>query len=204
MSTDQTTVNPRKRPRQARAAATFDAILEAAARILEKDGFENVNTNAVAELAGVSVGSLYQYFPTKEAILAELLRFNRNILREKVKAAVTGATGKTLEQAMDLLIEAGVSHQFERPELALALEHVESILPINNETLALIQAIVDDIETLLSAHNVSNPDEVSRDIVAIVKGIVDAEAFAKEVDEAALHRRLRRAVLGYLSYRGQH
>ena len=66
-------------------------------------------TNAVAELAGVSVGSLYQYFPTKESILAELLRFNRNILREKVKTAVAGGTGKTLEDTMDLLISAAVA-----------------------------------------------------------------------------------------------
>lgn len=201
MSTDQNNIHPRKRPRQARATSTFDAILEAAARILEKDGFDSVNTNAVAELAGVSVGSLYQYFPTKESILAELLRFNRNILREKVKAAVARGTGKTLEDTMDLLISAAVSHQFERPELALALEHVESVLPLDNETLALTQAIADDLEVLLSAHNVINPDEVSHDIVALVKGIVDAAGLAKEVDRAGLHRRLRRAVFGYLSYR---
>ena len=131
MSTDQTTINPRKRPRQARAAATFDAILEAAARILETNGFDAVNTNAVAELAGVSVGSLYQYFPTKESILAELVRFNRNILEEKVNVAVAEGTGKTLAETMDLLLKAAVSHQLERPELALALEHVESVLPLD-------------------------------------------------------------------------
>lgn len=57
----ETLPDPRKRPRQARSVATFEAILEAAARILE------INTNAVAELAGVSIGSLYQYFPSKDA-----------------------------------------------------------------------------------------------------------------------------------------
>jgi len=97
MSTNQPTIDPRKRPRQARAAATFDAILEAAARILEKDGLDSVNTNAVAELAGVSIGSLYQYFPTKESILAELVRFNRNILKGKVETAIAEGTCKTLE-----------------------------------------------------------------------------------------------------------
>ena len=199
MSTDETTINPRKRPRQARAASTFDAILEAAARILEKDGFDAVNTNAVAELAGVSVGSLYQYFPTKESILAELVRFNRNILKEKVATAVAGRTGKTLEETMDLLIEAAVSHQLERPDLALALEHVESVLPLDNETLALTETIADDIEILLSSHNVLNPNEASRDIVALVRGIVDAAGVAKEHDQAALLRRVRRAVFGYLS-----
>lgn len=50
------------------------AILEAAARILEREGYERTNVNAVAELAGVSVGSLYQYFPSKEALVAEVAR----------------------------------------------------------------------------------------------------------------------------------
>ncbi|MCH8174626.1 MAG: TetR/AcrR family transcriptional regulator [Proteobacteria bacterium] len=199
MPKDQTAIHPRKRPRQARAAATFDAILEAAARILEKDGFDSVNTNAVAELAGVSVGSLYQYFPTKESILAELVRFYRNVLKEKVESAVAWGMDKTLEETIDLLLDAAVSHQLERPELALALEQVESILPLDKETLALTQTMVDNVEMLLSAHNVSNPGEASRDIVALVRGIVDAAGLAKEVDQAAIHRRVRRAVFGYLA-----
>lgn len=61
----------RRRPKQARSRATCDAILEAAAQILERDGATGFNTNAVAERAGVSIGTLYQYFPDKQAILLE-------------------------------------------------------------------------------------------------------------------------------------
>jgi AcrR family transcriptional regulator len=57
---------PRKTPRQARARATVDAIVLAAAPILRSDGPEALNTNRIAEVAGVSIGSLYQYFPNKE------------------------------------------------------------------------------------------------------------------------------------------
>ncbi|MDE0366729.1 MAG: TetR/AcrR family transcriptional regulator [Gammaproteobacteria bacterium] len=64
----------RKRPRQARAIATVDAILDAAARILTEDGYAAASTNRIAERAGVSIGSLYEYFPGKEAIFAELRR----------------------------------------------------------------------------------------------------------------------------------
>ena len=63
---------PRKRPVQARSQATVDAILDAAARILVAEGYGGFTTNRVAAVAGVSVGSLYQYFPNKEALLAEL------------------------------------------------------------------------------------------------------------------------------------
>lgn len=61
----ETLPDPRKRPRQARLVATFEAILEAATRILESLGFARFNTNAVAELAGVSIGSLYHTFHLK-------------------------------------------------------------------------------------------------------------------------------------------
>lgn len=64
----------RKEPRQERARATVEAILEAAARILGRQGWGRFTTNAVAEAAGVSIGSLYQYFPNKLALVEAILR----------------------------------------------------------------------------------------------------------------------------------
>src|SRR3954470_21450248 len=69
----QVRTNPRKLPSQERARATIDALLTATARILVKEGFDRASTNRVAEVAGVSVGSLYQYFPGKEALVAALV-----------------------------------------------------------------------------------------------------------------------------------
>lgn len=65
-------VEPRKTPRQARSEQTGAVILEAATRVLERDGAAAFNTNRVAERAGLSVGSLYQYFPNKAALLFAL------------------------------------------------------------------------------------------------------------------------------------
>ena len=65
--------SPRKLATQARAQATIDAILEATARILVKVGYDRASTNRIAAEAGVSVGSLYQYFPSKEALVAALV-----------------------------------------------------------------------------------------------------------------------------------
>jgi AcrR family transcriptional regulator len=64
---------PRKEPRQERARATVDAILAATARVLVKEGYDRASTNRIAQEAGVSVGSLYQYFPSKEALVAALI-----------------------------------------------------------------------------------------------------------------------------------
>ena len=64
---------PRKRPTQARAQATWDAILEATAQVLVRDGLDKASTNRVAKVAGVSIGSLYQYFPNKQALVAAVV-----------------------------------------------------------------------------------------------------------------------------------
>ncbi|HEX7339690.1 MAG TPA: TetR family transcriptional regulator [Rhodanobacteraceae bacterium] len=65
-------VGARKQPRQARSAQLVDDILEAAIRVLVREGARRFTTARVAETAGISVGSLYQYFPNKEAILFRL------------------------------------------------------------------------------------------------------------------------------------
>jgi AcrR family transcriptional regulator len=65
-------ISPRKQPRQARSARLVADILEAATRVLVRDGARRFTTARVAERAGISVGSLYQYFPNKEAILFRL------------------------------------------------------------------------------------------------------------------------------------
>lgn len=64
----------RKKPLQARSKASVDAILQAATQLLLLQGYDKANTNKIAELAGVSIGSLYEYFPGKEAIYAEIRR----------------------------------------------------------------------------------------------------------------------------------
>src|SRR5437899_6576406 len=64
---------PRKNASQDRSGATVDALVEATARILVREGFEKASTNRIAEIAGVSVGSLYQYFPSKEALVAAVI-----------------------------------------------------------------------------------------------------------------------------------
>ena len=66
-------LEPRKLPKQARSGATVEAILEAAAQVFERHGYAAGTTNRIAERAGVSIGSLYQYFPNKDAILVALV-----------------------------------------------------------------------------------------------------------------------------------
>lgn len=189
---------PRKTPRQTRAVATVAAILEAAARIIEESGLAAFNTNRTAERAGVSIGSLYQYFPTKEAILSELIRRERSALLVGVKAAA--GRGQRLEATIDGLISAGLAHQLARPRLSVALDSAAVFQPLDNEDDALGEAIADELAAVLSAHAVSQPAQSARDLVALARGMIDAAGLRGETDAAALGRRVRRAALGYLNY----
>ncbi|MER5258202.1 TetR/AcrR family transcriptional regulator [Streptomyces sp. NPDC002855] len=73
MTSDRRGLQPRKQPRQVRAELTRQRILDAAARVFAEYGYAAGTTNRIAERAGVSIGSLYQYYPNKDAILVELL-----------------------------------------------------------------------------------------------------------------------------------
>ena len=79
---------PRKHASQQRSRATVDALVEATARILVKEGFDKASTNRIADKAGVSIGSLYQYFPGKEALVAAVGERHRRELMDTVRAAL--------------------------------------------------------------------------------------------------------------------
>ena len=195
----RSTIEPRKQPRQQRAAATVEAILEATTRILEAEGLAALNTNHIAERAGVSVGSLYQYFPCKEAILTEIIRRKRTRLLEAVDAALGESEKVPLEVCLDGLVEAVIDSKIAWPHLARILEMAESFLPLTAETDALKHTLGQRIGALLAAHGISHATIAARDLIGIVRGMIDTAALAGETDRAALAVRIRCAVTGYLA-----
>jgi AcrR family transcriptional regulator len=99
---------PRKYAAQERSRVTVDALIEATARILVKDGFDKASTNRIAETAGVSVGSLYQYFPGKEALVAAVMERHSQELMRVVRATLVEAAELPMEQAVRRLVVAAV------------------------------------------------------------------------------------------------
>src|SRR4051812_12682186 len=91
---------PRKNASQDRSRATVDALVEATARILVKDGFDRASTNRIAETAGVSIGSLYQYFPGKDALVAEVINRHTEDLMQVVRDALAEVIELPLERAV--------------------------------------------------------------------------------------------------------
>lgn len=191
-------INPRKTPTQARARVSYDAILEAAARILVAEGFDRLNTNRVAEVAGVSIGTLYQYFPSKEAILAEIIRRERAQLLEDVQTATRDMAAEDVETTLERLLHAAVGHQLRRPKLARMLEYADAVLPLEEETKALNAAILQRVAAFLTHAGLEDADLLARDLVAALRGMIDAAGMAGETNQEALLLRSGRLARGYL------
>jgi AcrR family transcriptional regulator len=97
---------PRKAPRQERAKATVDAILRAAAHILRTQGYEAMSTNQVAKKAGVSIGSLYQYFPSKESLVLALEDEHSAEMQRLIMQTVEQMQGAPVEVVVQTFIES--------------------------------------------------------------------------------------------------
>jgi AcrR family transcriptional regulator len=97
---------PRKTPSQARSQATVDALLQATERLLIKEGYDKLSTNRVAAAAGVSVGSLYQYFPSKEALVAALADRHRERMMALFFERMAELVDAPLERAAREIVRA--------------------------------------------------------------------------------------------------
>lgn len=194
----ETLPDPRKRPRQARSVATFEAILEAAARILESLGFAGFNTNAVAELAGVSIGSLYQYFPSKDALIVELIRRERAKLSTHIVEVIQQSDAADLKEKLKLIIQTAVQHQLSRPQLARTLEFASELIGKDVEESEHQHELETIITDLLKRSGVSHAQRAAQDVIALSKGMINAAGIAGESDLNGLQQRVEKAVFGYL------
>lgn len=141
----------RKLPKQRRAALTVDAILEAAARILVETGYATASTNRIAERAGVGIGSLYEYFPGKEAIFAELRRREMSKWYARLR---TGLRSASPREVIRHIVTTQVRFAAEDPRLYAALE-----TEVPRAAVADVQgAIQDDFLTLSRAYLENNHD----------------------------------------------
>lgn len=99
-------LNPRKEPKQRRSKMTVEAILEATARVLVEEGYEKASTNRIAKVAGVSIGSLYQYFPGKEALVLALVQRHCDGMIELLDESATALAQAPLHIAVRTYVRA--------------------------------------------------------------------------------------------------
>ena len=107
----------RRRPKQRRARETVEAVLDAVIRILKRDGYRAITTNRIADVAGVSIGSVYQYFPDKASIFNALHQRHVDQIDRMVQSKLVEHASSALEDLMRAMIEAMVDAHATDPEL---------------------------------------------------------------------------------------
>jgi AcrR family transcriptional regulator len=122
----QTVLEPRKKPIQARSAASVEAILEATIQVLLHVGKDRLTTTRVALRAGVSVGTLYQYFPNKSALLKAALKRHMDEVSAALERACREQKGHTLAQMVTALINAFLEAKMKNVKTSVALYSVSS------------------------------------------------------------------------------
>lgn len=199
--------NPRKQASQQRSRATVDALIEATARILVREGFDAASTNRIAEQAGVSVGSLYQYFPGKEALVAAVIDRHQRELMQVVRGALAEVASDPLEQAVRKLVAVAIKAHRVDPKLHRVLTEqiprtgrLEKVETFSRENYALFRAYLerhrDEVRAvdpgLAAFVCVTSIEALTHSAVLHHPEVLSGEAMAGLIDEAT------RLVVGYL------
>src|SRR5271156_841615 len=122
----QVLLEPRKSPVQARSAASVDAILEATIQVLLSVGKERLTTTRVAFRAGVSVGTLYQYFPNKSALLQAALKRHLDGVTEAVEQVCQEQQGNSVDRMATALVDAFLGAKMKDGKTSVALYAVSA------------------------------------------------------------------------------
>ena len=198
---------PRKVAAQERSRATVDALVGATARILVEEGFDKASTNRIAEVAGVSVGSLYQYFPSKEALVAAVIEHHQQEIMQTVRGELADILAQPVETAVRKLVAVAVKAHRVDPKLHRVLAEqiprvgkLEKLETFNRENYTLFRTYleghrdelcVDDLE-LASFVCVTSIEALTHNAVLHYSKMFSDETMEALIDDCA------RLVTGYL------
>lgn len=194
----------RKKPASSKGHAIVNAIVEAARFILDEDGYDGLTSNRIAERAGVSIGSFYQYFPNREAVVAELARSIERQTLALFEQRVGDSRGdplKLVDHAIDILVSNALGGRGARAQVLLQVprgwtQHVSREVDERVNTL---------VEQVLIAHSchfprIDNPRVSAFMLVSATESIVEncIERHPEWIESGELRSQLRTMVVRYL------
>ena len=191
--------SPRRKPTQARSKYTVDLILDVAAEVLDRGGKKSYTTNRIAEVAGISIGSFYQYFSSKDAVTVALLEREASDTVKQIEAALAEPDA---DRALTRLIDVAVQHQLGRPQLARTLDDEQKRLGAAAQISASAKgAVMLIIQFFIDRHGFSpeRARNVAIDLIGIIRTLTDAAGSRNEQNPAFLRRTIEGAVRGYLA-----
>jgi AcrR family transcriptional regulator len=194
-------VRPRKKPVQKRSQVTVDAIVEAAARIFVKEGYASATTNRIAELAGVSVGSLYEYFPNKASLLAALIARQVETMTTLMRERLAAVHGGPLREIVATIARAVIEAHYQNLELNRLLiagtQRVAHWRHIEEVSFTLADLIRDAL-----AHLIADPvrlEHVAFTVETVVEALLQrAILFAHRLPGYRLEEEIASVLMGYV------
>jgi AcrR family transcriptional regulator len=197
---------PRKSASQKRSQAMVEALLDATARVLTKEGYDRASTNRIAATAGVSVGSLYQYFPNKEALVAalvarhnrEMLQLLRDALKEVASLDLATAMRKVVRAAVDAhLVDAALHRIF--AEQVPRMGQLAKIEAVQRETFLLVRGYLEERRNEISVTDLDSATSICVTTVeALTHEFVINRPDALDSDRDRFIDEVTRLVTGYL------
>lgn len=196
--------SPRKMPSQARSRRMVDTILEAAGHILAERGYSGTNTNVVAERAGVSVGSVYQYFPNKDSLVVALHERHASQMYQVIDAVLSASSKATLRSQIESMVRALLAAHLVEPRLHKVLEQEFPFFDPPQSENASDQSISLRVRVLLEQYQdkiiPDNLDLATWVILRIIESMVHAAVIdpPKDLSVGDIERAIADSVLGYL------
>ena len=197
---------PRKRPSGARGQAIVDAIVEAAERAIREHGYESLTSNRIAEAAGVSIGSFYQYFPNTDAVVAEIARRIERRTLELARERLAEAGGPdVVEAAADALIDVVIGETLGDTRVRQAAQQQIRPAWVRDDSEAVHATVHEMVRDFLAAHRSElaadvDPETAAFILVTSVEAVAEAAVAGAWLDARrdALRQALRTLVLRYL------
>ncbi|MBL8933012.1 MAG: TetR family transcriptional regulator [Archangium sp.] len=197
-------VTPRKEPSQRRSRELVDIILKATTRVLLKDGYEGCTTNRVAEAAGVSIGSVYQYFPNKESLVVRVMERHQEKLRAVLSEHLLTLQDATLQKAVKTLVRAMLDVHRVEPKLHRVLmeqvPRIGALKALHAQHAAYEPLVVSWIESHHDQLDVPDAKMATWLLIGAVDGVLQRVFLDRpsSLDEDQLATELERLIVSYL------
>ena len=193
----------RKEPRQARSRATVDAIVQAGARVLGNQGWAGFTTNKVAEVAGVSIGSLYQYFPDKLSLIEAVRSHHFEDVLRVIRKAMDRQ--KPVTQFAEALVNGMIDAHLEHPALHRVMldevpGHADSRVAHDSFRAEYLSRYA---AAIAPYRRIAKRQRIAEVLSSAVEGVIHNAARRGQLKSPELKRELVNLICAYLSHSGR-
>ena len=204
--TEKSAAEPRRMPRQKRSQKRFAAILDAAAELLEQVGYAALTTNAIAARADTSIGSLYQFFPNKQAVVAELVREFRQEVQAFIGASLSvELAARDIREFVDVVVDGMEEIRVRLPGFSAVFSFRRSAGVADDQRIQLEYDIIRPLSEILAAAYpdvaAARRDRCMRIVAETTKVLMGRAAMEDEETQVWMREELKQMLGLYLSQR---